>query len=149
MADPEVPHHISQDGWTGFEYTLGVYGMSACSHWQNERGKKDDLAFRIHAILEDIPHDLVMPPWVGDLNLHRSHRSYLIRKLPEHYAGLWPNTPENMPILWPQLVATDPRGYRLRLSGVEEKALLAGDRELPEWLEYDRNKREVISLEEE
>lgn len=149
MGDPEVTWHISQEGWVGYEYALGVYGMSACSEWQNKRGHRDRLAFEIHQILEDVPHDLEMPPWMEDLNFHRSHRSYLIRKHPGHYAPLWPNTPENMPILWPQLVESDSRGYRLRLSTVEERALLAGERELPEWLEYDLNKREIIDLEEE
>lgn len=148
MSDPAVPYHISQAGWSGYEYTLGVYGMSACSNWQQKRGHRDNLAFQIHQILEGVPHDLDMPPWMGDLNIHRSHRSYLIRRLPEHYLPSWPNTPENMPILWPQLTDADSRGYRVRLSGVEEKALLDGERELPEWLRYDRNKREIIDLEE-
>ena len=149
MGDQSVPYHLSQDMWIGYEYVLGVYGMSACSEWQNKRGHRDNLAFEIHSLIADVPHDMDMPPWMEDLNFHRSHRSFLIRKNPHHYALLWPNTPENMPLLWPQLVDTDPRGYRLRLSGVEEKALAAGERELPEWLEYDPNKREVIELEED
>lgn len=145
----EGEHHISQDMWDGYEYPLGVFGMSACSVWQQERKHRDNLAFELHKILEDIPHDFEMPPWMEDLNFHRSHRSYLIRKRPAHYAPLWPNTPENMPLLWPQNVDSDSRGYRLRLSGVEEKLLDSGERELPEWLEYDPKKREVIDLEEE
>lgn len=145
----EEQYHISQDMWSGYEYTLGVYGMTACSVWQQERGKEDDIALQIHDILKDLPHEFVVPPWMEDLDVHRSHRSYLIRKDPHHYASQWPNTPENMPLLWPQIVDTDPRGYRLRLSDVEEKLLLSGERELPEWLEYDENKREVIELEEE
>lgn len=149
MGMDDVPWHISQSGWEGYEYALGVYGMSACSEWQNKRGHRDNLAFHIHKILEGVPHDLVMPPWMDDLNFHRSHRSYLIRKKPEYYAEQWPNTPENMPLFWPQNVDSDPRGYRLRLSAIEEKALLAGDRELPEWLEYNTKKREIIDLEEE
>lgn len=148
MGDPEVPYHLSQEAWGGFEYALGVYGMTACSEWQNKRHHRDNLAFEIHKILECVPHDLTMPPWMGDLNFHRSHRSYLIRKNPEHYATVWPNTPENMPIFWPQIVDADSRGYRLRLSGLEERRLLDGDLELPEWLRYDKNKREIIDLEE-
>lgn len=149
MGDSNVPYHIAQDMWVGYEYALGVYGMSACSVWQNERGHRDNLGFEIHELLEAVPHELDIPPWMGDKNFHRSHRSYLIRKAPQKYADLWPNTPENMPILWPQLVDTDPRGYRLRLSRAEEAAMGRGERELPEWLEYDSNQREVITLEEE
>jgi hypothetical protein len=142
------PHHISQDGWTGFEFALGVFGMTACSVWQNQRGHRDNLSFQIHEILEGVPHELDMPPWVGDLNLHRSHRSYLVRKNSDYYAAQFPNNPENMPIFWPQIVDSDPRGYRLRLSAMEERALLAGERTLPEWLRYDKNKREIIDLED-
>lgn len=145
----EGEHHISQDMWSGFEYTLGVYGMTACNVWSQERGNKDDIAFQIHQILECMPHEFLVPPWMEDLNVHRSHRSYLIRKDPHHYAGQWPNTPENMPLLWPQVVPDDPRGYRVRLSELEEKLLLEGERELPEWLEYNPKKREIIDLEED
>lgn len=149
LGEDGVPWHISQDGWIGYEYALGVYGMSACSEWQNKRGHRDSLAFEIHRILEYVPHDFEMPPWMEDLNFHRSHRSYLIRKNPEHYADRWPKTPENMPLFWPQNVDTDSRGYRLRLSAVERQALLDGERELPEWLRYDKKRREIIDLEEE
>lgn len=145
----EEPWHISHAGWEGYEYTLGVFGMSACSVWQNQRGHRDSIAFQLHEILEGVPHDLVQPPWIGDLNFHRSHRSYLVRRMPEFYAEKFPNNPEGMPLLWPQNCDADSRGYRLRLSAVEERHLLAGDRKLPEWLRYDQNRREVISLEDE
>lgn len=145
----ESDYHISHDMWSGYEYTLGVYGMTACSVWQQERGHKDELAYQIHQILESLPHEFVPPPWIEDLNFHRSHRSYLIRKDARNYASQWPNTPENMPLLWPQITDSDSRGYRLRLSEVEERLLLEGERELPEWLEYDKNKREVVDLEED
>lgn len=142
-------NHPAVAMWSGYEYPLGVYGMSACSVWQQQRGNRDSLAFEIHSLLENVPHDLIEPPWLGDLNFHRSHRSYLIRRKPDHYESQWPNTPENMPLLWPQLVTSDPRGYRLRLSQTDIKLVRSGERKLPDWLEFDANKNEVISLEEE
>ena len=135
--------------WQGYEYTLCVYGMSSCSVWQNERGNRDRLAFDMHALMDGYPHDLLQPPWIGDLNFHRSHRSYLIRRDPNSYALKWPNTPENMPILWPQLVDNESRGYRLRISAKEIRLLERGERELPDWLEYNSSRNEVIDLEEE
>lgn len=148
MGDSNDDRHLVMDMWEGYEYTLGVYAMSACSLWQNERGNRDSLAFEVHKILEGVPHELVMPPWMENLNFHRSHRSYLVRRKPSIYEEKFPNTPVNMPILWPQLVDSDPRGYRLRLSKTEERLLKDGERELPEWLEYNSSKREVIDLEE-
>lgn len=149
LGPKQKTRHIIMDMWDGYEYVLGVYGMSACSEWQNKRGHRDRIAFEIHALLDGFPREYEMPPWMDDLDFHRSHRSYLIRKQPDHYEELWPNTPENMPILWPQIVRTDPRGYRLRLSTPGARQLLAGERELPEWLRYDKVKREVINMEEE
>lgn len=141
--------HIMMDMWDGYEYVLGVYGMSACSEWQNKRGNRDKIAFEIHARLEGLPKEFDMPPWMEDLDFHRSHRSYLIRKMPEFYEELWPNTPLNMPLLWPKLTDADPRGYLLRLSTPGERQLLSGERELPDWLHYDKMKHEIINLEEE
>jgi len=149
MGEEEMRPHPVLNMWEGYEYTLGVYGMSACSIWKTERKKNENLAFEIHRILEDVPHELAMPPWMEDLDFHRSHRSYLIRRNPGVYEEMWPNTPVDMPLLWPQLVDSDPRGYRLRLSEAEKKLLASGERELPDWLEYNSKKREVINLEEE
>jgi hypothetical protein len=134
--------------WQGHEYALGVYGMSACNVW-SERGNKDRLAFEIHELLDGFPHDLVSPPWMGDLNVHRSHRSYLIRRKPQHYAHQWPNTPESMPIIWPQILEADPDSYRLRISRNEQKLLEQGERQLPEWLRFDQHRNEIIDLDDE
>lgn len=134
--------------WSGFEYTLAVFGMSACSVWQVERRNRDKLAFEIHALVDSVPKDLLEPPWLGDLNFHRSHRSYLINKDADFYAVKWPNTPERMPLLWPQLVDRDPRGYRLRLSPKDKALLEKGERKLPDWLEYDKHRNEVVEIEE-
>lgn len=134
--------------WDGYEFTLGVYGMSACSEWQNKRGNRDKLAFEIHKLISDYPPELIEPPWLGDLNFHRSHRSYLIMRDPGHYEEFWPSTPELMPLLWPQVVSAkvDERGYRLRLSPKDVERLQTGERKLPDWLRYDKHKREVLEV---
>src|SRR5882757_119106 len=141
--------HAIMDMWGGYEYVLGVYGMSACSEWQNKRGNRDKIAFDIHALLDGLPKEFDVPPWMGDLDFHRSHRSYLIRKMPEVYEEYRPNTPLNMPLLWPKLTDADPRGYFLRPSTLGDRQLHSGERELPEWLHYNKLTREVINLEEE
>jgi hypothetical protein len=105
------------------------------------------LAFKIHEIISDYPHDLVEPPWIADRNFMRSHRSYLIRRKPEYYGNIWPNTPENMPIIWPQIIKDGT--YRLRIAQRDIALLRSGERELPGWLRYDRHRNEIIDLEEE
>ncbi len=42
-----------------------------------------------------------LPPWLGDEAFHRSHRSALVRKDPETYAGLFPGVPDDLPYVWP------------------------------------------------
>lgn len=42
-----------------------------------------------------------MPDWLGDPRVHSSHRSALLRKMPEHYTRLgWSDDPEQ-PYYWP------------------------------------------------
>lgn len=42
-----------------------------------------------------------LPPWLGDEDFHRSHRSALLRKDPSHYKGFFPDVPEDLPYEWP------------------------------------------------
>jgi hypothetical protein len=136
--------------WTGFEYRLILHGMRlaheliAIRHIAVAEGLTAYIA-KIGIELEEAGDtDRTDPPWVGNLDVHRSHRSQLIRLDPQSYADRWPNTPPRMPALWPQLVDKASRGYRLRLSLSEARRLRAGARVLPEWLRYDTSAREVV-----
>jgi hypothetical protein len=84
------------------------------------------------------------PPWEKDANIIRSHRSRLIALDREHYAPLFPGTPEKMPILWPQVLKADPSVYRLRLKTEDIKRLTSGSRKLPPWLYYNPDQNEVL-----
>jgi hypothetical protein len=42
-----------------------------------------------------------LPPWLEDEELHRSHRSALVRKDPDYYRPLFPDAPDDLPYLWP------------------------------------------------
>jgi hypothetical protein len=46
-----------------------------------------------------------LPPWLGDPALHRSHQSSLLRKDPDWYRPLFPDTPDDLPYVWPVGVA--------------------------------------------
>jgi hypothetical protein len=41
------------------------------------------------------------PPWLGCDEFHSSHRSNLLRKLPEHYSQFGWSEPNDLPYVWP------------------------------------------------
>lgn len=132
--------------WSGYEFALCLY----CLQMANEavrRGQKPETG-DFHDLWREYKDCGMgsmpdMPPWAGDVDIVRSHRSRLIVLDPEHYAPLFPGTPPRMPVIWPQLVKSDPRGYRLRLKTNDIRRLNAGRMQLPPWLYYDPNKNEV------
>jgi hypothetical protein len=97
--------------WKGFEEALGRYGYACCDAW-TDRGFGDTCAATIEVDLRSAGIDVVrtqpelaaagaLPAWLGDEDLHRSHRSALVRKDPEHYESLFPDVPADLPYVWP------------------------------------------------
>src|SRR5919112_56460 len=97
--------------WKGYEEALGRYGLTSCAVW-TERGFGDSCAATITADLreagvtsirtqDELAAAGTLPPWLGDEGFHLSHRSALLRKDPEHYGGLFPDTPDDLPYVWP------------------------------------------------
>ena len=97
--------------WKGFEEALGRYGLTCCDVW-TELGFGDTCALTITTDLCEAGVDGfrsqpelaaagALPPWLGDESLHRSHQSALLRKDQAHYRPLFPETPDNLPYVWP------------------------------------------------
>lgn len=97
--------------WRGFEEALGRYGFACCDSW-TELGFGDTCALTIATDLraagiesvrtqDDLAAAEALPPWLGDEAVHRSHRSALVRKDPEHYRPLFPDVPDDLPYVWP------------------------------------------------
>lgn len=97
--------------WRGFEEALGRYGFACCEVW-TELGFGDTCAATIAADLREAGVTQVrtqaelaaagaLPPWLGDEELHRSHRSALVRKDPDHYGPQFPDVPDDLPYVWP------------------------------------------------
>ncbi|HYG92298.1 MAG TPA: MSMEG_6728 family protein [Nocardioides sp.] len=97
--------------WKGFEEALGRYGFTCCEVW-SELGFGDTCAATIGADLRtagvtqvrtqaELAAAGALPPWLGDEELHRSHRSALVRKDPAHYRPLFPDVPDDLPYVWP------------------------------------------------
>ena len=97
--------------WRGFEEALGRYGFACCEVW-TDLGFGDTCALTIATDLREADVAVVrtqaelaaagaLPPWLGDEELHRSHRSALVRKDPAHYRPLFPDVPDDLPYVWP------------------------------------------------
>lgn len=93
-------NHPATRMWRGHTPALAVYGITVCEEWIR-RGYRDTMLDRFAPYLTG---DVIMPPWFGDAALHASHRSNLLRKMPEHYRTFWPDDPDDLGYVWP----TDP-----------------------------------------
>jgi hypothetical protein len=97
-------NHPAAKMWKGFEYRLGEYAEVICLEWVS-RGYQDTCLAKVRA--EKLKFKQVgLPPWLGLEDLHRSHRSNLLRKYPEHYQGYF-NEPNDLPYLWPTVLGVD------------------------------------------
>lgn len=104
-------HHPAALMWRGHAEALGRYGLTCCEVW-TELGFGDTCALTIATDLRAAGVETIrsqselaaagaLPPWLGDEALHRSHRSALVRKDPDRYRPLFPDTPDDLPYHWP------------------------------------------------
>jgi hypothetical protein len=92
-------NHPAVKMWRGHEFALVEYGLAICDEWV-ERGYQDTCAEKMLAIpLRG--GSKANPAWLDDPRLTETHRSNLIRKLPEHYRCFWPDTPDHLGYWWP------------------------------------------------
>ncbi len=107
---------------------LVVYGLATVQVWR-ERGFADSTQTLIAEFAPDVagaPQDELasaglLPSWVGDEALHRSHRSNLLAKDPDFYRPLFQPLfgaePDDLPYLWPGPddvpPAAEPEGTRV------------------------------------
>ena len=93
--------------WRGFVPALVAYGLANCAEW-TRRGFTDSvreslLAFsdgRVVPVAE-LARRGELPPWLGRPELHRSHRSALLRKDPAWYGPWFPDIADDLPYWWP------------------------------------------------
>jgi len=91
-------NHPAVKMWCGFEGQLASYGVAICLEWKS-RGYRDTCLQKIEALAA--PGVGPKPPWMGLDDFHRSHRSNLLRKKPEHYGQLWNDVSDDLPYVWP------------------------------------------------
>lgn len=91
-------NHPAVRMWRDHEQCLIYYAQAICLEWIR-RGYNDSLLPEFAAVRD--PEIWSVPPWLGDEAFHRSHRSNLIRKKPDHYRPMWPDVPDDLPYVWP------------------------------------------------
>lgn len=94
-------NHPAVRMWRGNAGALARYGVTVCREWIR-RGFKDSLLGEFEAVADCSPG----PSWLGSEDFHRSHRSNLLRKLPEHYSQFGWTEPDDLPYVWPVPKAT-------------------------------------------
>lgn len=93
-------NHPATKMWRGYENALCLYGINMCIEWVS-RGYKDTLMDKFIKLADPDPDALVLPPWLGDFDLHASHRSNLLRKDPAHYSQFGWVESDDLPYVWP------------------------------------------------
>ncbi len=101
-------HHPVVRMWRGRHAALARYETEICEEWVR-RGHPDTCLPQLKAELgiDEVPtqDELarlgMLPAWVGDDAVHRSHRSALLRKDPAHYRPLLGDDPDDLPYVWP------------------------------------------------
>lgn len=99
ITDPTYgwQQHPAVHMWRGHGGFLRLYGLALCDEWLAQGGADNaDLRGRIAAFDFD---DDEPPLWWGDDRVHRSHRSNLLCKEPDHYTRFW--NEDEMPYFWP------------------------------------------------
>ena len=85
--------------WKGYERALASYGLAMCREWKN-RGYQDSLESWFVSLIKDANH-VALPPWLGNEEFHRSHRSNLLRKNREWYGRFGWTELDSLPYIWP------------------------------------------------
>ena len=105
-------HHPAVKMWHGYPEALVRYGLDMAAVW-SATGRADTTAATLLTDLEaaggpasirtqeELAAAGELPPWLGDDAVHRSHRSALMRKDPEHYRPLFGDVPDDLPYVWP------------------------------------------------
>ena len=93
--------------WAGYEEALVSYGLTVCRAW-TAAGRPDTCAASMIHEYAGLVRDQAtlaatgdLPPWLGREDVHRSHRSALVRKDPDRYGPRFPGVPDDLPYVWP------------------------------------------------
>lgn len=90
--------HPAVQMWRYYEPALALYGALACTRWRG-MGYNCTLLPWFQRRYEGWA--IILPPWLGLRELHRSHRSNLLRKDAHYYGQFGWVEPPYIPYYWP------------------------------------------------
>jgi hypothetical protein len=99
-------HHPAVKMWAGCEEALVRYGLEMCAAW-TALGHADTVAATLRETHPDprtqpeLAAAGALPVWLGRADVHRSHRSALVRKDPDFYGPRFPDADPAEPYVWP------------------------------------------------
>lgn len=116
----DVLHEVNQQSeyydhpviemWRGYEPQLCEYGMVMCEEYQTRNRTRagkivntrvtDLISWHLDCATSG-EFTLSKPPWFGDVQLHLSHQSNLVRENPDHYWKFFSGVPNDLPVIWP------------------------------------------------
>ena len=88
-------NHPATKMWADNIEALKLYCNTAIDKWI-KRGYKNTM--KLYVLHNPYPN---MPSWFGDLDIHASHRSNLLRKDRDFYGKYGWNEPDNLDYVWP------------------------------------------------
>lgn len=94
-------NHPATKMWSGYELSLLDYQTAICHEWSQIRGYKDTCLAQTEELVDYYEGTFAHPWWLGDDEFHASHRSNLLRKMPEHYGQFGWSEPDDLPYIWP------------------------------------------------
>jgi hypothetical protein len=97
--------------WRGYLPALTKYALVVTDEWI-ARGHADTVRPQVLEFAPEVDERaqsaLELPPWLGDEEFHRSHRSNLLRKDAVFYRPQFPDEPDDLPYVWPGSSAPPP-----------------------------------------
>lgn len=97
-------NHPASKMWNGYEYGLGLYCLAGAIVMGERDWYREETALKWIDYFETGLRKLPiagLPPWLGNEDLHASHRSNLLRKDPKWYGQFGWKEPDNLPYVWP------------------------------------------------
>jgi hypothetical protein len=96
--------HPATKMWAGHRIALVHYTRAFNEEWSRRRGKNHGGYLNLLSLFDSMSIGLSersLPDWWGRPDVHDSHKSNLLRKLPEHYQKFWPSMRSDLPYVWP------------------------------------------------
>lgn len=93
-------NHPAAKMWRGHDSQLISYTIAVCNEWIR-RGFKDSILHKVLDLDQELQTSDPLPKWIGDDRIHSSHRSNLLRKMPEWYTQYGWSEADDLPYYWP------------------------------------------------